>query len=685
MLRTGATQDTRIMAVSTPLGDDVLLLDRMHATERLGGLFVYTLDLLASDHDIKFEDVLGDNFTVRYQLPGEENKTRFFNGFVSDFSHVGERGHFAAYRATLRPWLWFLTRTSDCRIFQEKTVPDIVKQVFRDHGFTDFEERLKGKYRQWDYCAQYRETDFNFVSRLLEQEGIYYYFTHEDGKHKLILADSYSAHEAYPGYDEIVLRSRDQPTHEEGIYGWETRKTVLPGLCALNAYDFEKPKADLKVRAPISREHAMADFEVYDLGEYLESSDGKNYAKVRIEELQAEYEVAEGEGDAGGIAVGYLMTLAEHPRSDQNKEFLITAANYELSSGEYESGGGSAGNEDYSCAFTAMDAKEPFRAPRITPKPNISGPQTAVVTGPSGAEIHTDKYGRVKVHFHWDRYGKADEKSSCWVRVAQVWAGKNWGGIQIPRIGQEVIIEFLEGDPDQPIITGRVYNADNMPPYKLPGDETLSGLKSNSSKGGGGFNELRFEDKKGEEQVFMHAEKNFDLRVKNDRFETVGNNRHLTVETDKVEHVKNDRHETVDSNHHEKIGGDLNLKVEGKEAKAVKKTLSLTVDGDVAEVFKKNHSEQVTDDYYLKGKNLVIEGTTNVTLKVGKSFIAIEASGIEIGTTGKISLDAKQNVEVKAGIGLKLEGTAQAEMKSPMTKVEGSGIAELKGGLVKIN
>jgi len=683
MLRTGATQKTRAMAVSTPLGEDILLLDRMHASEGLGGLFEYSLDLLSSDRDIKFEDVLGDNFTVRYELP--KGDTRYFNGFVSEFSYVGDSGDYAAYHATLRPWLWFLTRTSDCRIFQKKNVPDIVKEVFRGHGFTDFEEELNGSYRQWEYCAQYRETDFNFVSRLLEQEGIYYYFKHEDGKHKLILSDSYSSHEPFPKYGKIVFRAPGQPTQEENVNRWVTRKTVLPGICALNSFDFEKPKADLKVQAPISRKHAKADFEVYDLGEYIVPKDGENYAKVRIEELQAEYEVAEGESDCGGIATGYLMTLDEHPRSDQNKEYLVTAANYELTSGGYESGNRGSEGEDFLCTFTVMVASEAFRAPRVTPKPVIAGPQTAVVVGPSKEEINTDKYGRVKLQFHWDRYGKADDKSSCWVRVAQVWAGKKWGGMQIPRIGQEVIVEFLEGDPDQPIITGRVYNGDNMPPYELPANATLSGMKSNTSKGGGGFNELRFEDKKGEEQVFLHAEKNLDVRVKNDRFENIGNNRHLVIEKDKFEHVKNDRNETVDNHHNEKIKVDRNLSVDGKEAKAVKSTLSLTVDGDVAEVFKSNHSEQVTKDYYLKATNVVIEGTTNVTVKVGQSYIAIEKSGIEIGTTGKIKLDAKQNIEQKAGIGMKLEGTATADLKAAKTKVEGSAMAELKGGIVKIN
>jgi type VI secretion system secreted protein VgrG len=290
----------------------------------------------------------------------------------------------------------------------------------------------------------------------------------------------------------------------------------------------------------------------------------------------------------------------------------------------------------------------------------------------------------VKVRFPWDRHAK-DENSSCWIRVSQSWAGKNWGGVQIPRVGQEVVVEFLEGDPDQPIITGRVYNADNMPPYELPANATMSTLKSNSSKGGRGFNELRFEDKKGEEQVFMHAEKNFDLRVKNDRFETIGHNRHLVIEQDKHEHVKHDRNETVDNHHNEEIGVDRNLNVGGKEAKAVGKELSLKVGGDVAEAFGKDHSEQVGGDYYLKATNIVIEGTSNVTIKVGQSFIAIEAGGIKIGTTGKIALDAVSSVEIKGTGGVKVETPAQLQMQGTETSVNGSAMVKVQGGLVKIN
>jgi type VI secretion system secreted protein VgrG len=289
--------------------------------------------------------------------------------------------------------------------------------------------------------------------------------------------------------------------------------------------------------------------------------------------------------------------------------------------------------------------------------------------GPSGEEVYTDEHARVKVKFHWDRYSKADENSSCWIRVAQVWAGKRWGAMYIPRIGQEVIVEFLEGDPDRPIVTGRVYNAQAKPPYDLPGNKTMSTLKSNSTKGGEGFNEIRFEDKKGEEQIYIHAEKNLDIRVKNDRFETVSRNRHLHVEQDKFEHVDNNRSEEVDADHKEKIGKDRNLTIKGKEAKEVGGSLSLTVKGDMIEVFKANHSEQTSKDYYLRAQNVVIEGLQNITLSVGGSYIAIEPGTIEISTSGQLKID---------GTKVQLNGTAQ-------TSIQGGAMTEIKGGIVKIN
>ncbi|MBN2271775.1 MAG: type VI secretion system tip protein VgrG [Sedimentisphaerales bacterium] len=624
------TQKHRELAIGTPLGEDVLLLVAMSGTEQLGRPFDFRLELVSEDHQIRFEDIIGQNVSIRLEL--SKNKTRYFNGYVSNFTQTPGRGRYAEYKATIVPWLWFLTRTSDCRIFQKMTVPNIIKQVFRDHGFSDFEDSLSGNYREWEYCVQYRETDFNFVSRLMEQEGIYYFFKHEDGKHTLVLADSASAHQPFEEYEEVQYRPPDSAvSDDEVILTWRVSKKVLPGMYSLKDFDFKNTKKDLQTRAKVTRDHAGADHEMYDYpGEYAEYADGENYARTRIEELQSQYMVAEADSDARGICAGCTFTLSEYPRDDQNIKYLITSAHYNIALAEFESEGSNASESVYSCSFAAIDATEPFRAGRITPKPSIPGPQTAIVVGPSGEEIHTDEYGRVKVLFHWDRYGKADENSSCWIRVAQVWAGKNWGAMYIPRIGQEVIIEFIEGDPDRPIITGRVYNGQAMPPYELPSEKTKSTLKSNSSKGGQGFNEIRYEDKKGDEQIFIHAEKNLDIRVKNDRFETIKNNRHLHVEKDKFEHVDNNRSEKVDADHKEEIGKDRHLKVKGKEAKEVAKSLSLTVKGDVIEVFKKNHSEQTTQNYYLKAMGIVIEAMKGITLKCGGSSVVLDPAGVTV-------------------------------------------------------
>ena len=678
------TQQHRQAAVGTPLGDDVLLLVRMSGDEQLGRPFEFQVDLASENPQIKFSDIVGQNVTVR--LEQSEGSTRYFNGYVSRFTQGSGSRDVARYSATLVPWLWFLTRTADCRIFQAMTVPDIVKQVFRDAGFSDFEDALTETYRTWEYCVQYRETTFRFISRLMEQEGIYYFFRHENGRHVLVLADSPSAHKPCPGYEKISCQFSGTPvSKQEYISEWVVEMRIQPGSCSLNAFDFKNTKKDLHARAQIPREHPGADFDVYDYSaDYTEAQDGDCYARRRIEELHSQHEVVTATSDARGIATGGTFTLADHPRKDLNREWLITGASYTISQGEFSSGE-SGGECVYSCSLTAIGSAEPFRPARVTPRPTIPGPQTALVVGVSGEEIYTDEYGRVKVQFHWDRYGKADENSSCWIRVAQVWAGRQWGAIYTPRVGQEVIVEFLEGDPDRPLITGRVYNGQAMPPYDLPANKTISTLKSNTTKGGGGFNEIRFEDKKGEEQVFIHAEKNEDVRVKNDCYEWIGNDRHLVVKKDQIEHIENNRHETVDMDHIEKIGKDRHLKVAGKEAKQVDESLSLTVKGDVAEVFKANHSEKTTRDYYLKAKNIVIEAEENITLNVGGTYVALEKMIAEIKSDGKVQVEAQTNAEVKGTAGLKLESPATTDVKGTKTSVSGDAMCEIKGGIVKIN
>jgi type VI secretion system secreted protein VgrG len=516
---------------------------------------------------------------------------------------------------------------------------------------------------------------------MMEQEGIYYYFNHSDGKNELVLCDSPSAHEAFPGYAEMIFRA---PTHDknevgEFIQDWTVEKEVQPGVYTLADFNFKTPKAPIVSNANKSRSHEQSGFEIFDYpGEFEVRDEGTQYAKIRMQELQSQHEVVRGRGTTRGVATGakFKFKADEMPWKGQDREYMVCGVAIQADAGEYASGGGGAG-EFFNCSFTVAEAAEQFRAARLTPKPIVQGPQTAIVVGKSGEEIDTDEFGRVKVQFHWDRYSKADETSSCWVRVSQTSAGKEWGAISLPRIGQEVIVEFLEGDPDLPIITGRVYNATNMPPYKLDANKTISTIKTNSSKGGGGFNEIRFEDKKGEEQIYIHGEKNQDIRIKNDTFEWVGNNQHLVVKKDQFEHVENNRDEIVDADHKEKIGKDRHLKVVGKEAKAVDGSLSLTVKGDVIEVFKSNHSEETTKDYYLKADNIVIEGMTNVTIKVGGSSIAIGADGIAMKTSATVKIESGATMDIKGG--------APLTMESPMTTVKGDGMLTLKGGMVMIN
>ena len=557
-----AVQTERAIEVSSPLGKDVLLFRSMQASEQLGRMFDYRLELLSDDHNIKLEDVLGQSLTVSLETP---NGDRFFNGFVSEFSYVGIHDDRALYHASLRPWLWFLTRSRDSRIFQKMTAPDIIRQVFQDAGFTEFEDQLTGNYREWDYCVQYRETAHDFVCRLAEQEGIYFYFKHADDNHTLVLADSYSAHDTVPGYEEIPFYQPDAGGRagrrdRQHVFDWRVTQHVQPGKFSVKDFDFEKPSADLEAKLNSPDAHAHDDGEVYDYpAEYKEAGDGDNYVRIMQEQHKAQFERVDGQANARGIMVGGLFTLTGFPRDDQNREYLVVQASYTLSSDVYGTGGGDGG-QLFACGFEAIESSKPYRSPPITPKPLIRGPQTAIVVGKSGDEISTDKYGRVKVQFHWDRYWPVqDDKSSCWIRVSPRSGPAGAGAaVTLPRIGQEVIVDFLEGDPDRPIVTGRVYNAEQMPPYDLPANATQSGIKSRSSKGGSGedFNEFRFEDKAGSEEVYLHAQKDFNgviendqtTDVQNDRTTDVANKDKLTVGMDRTMDIGQNETNTVGMN-----------------------------------------------------------------------------------------------------------------------------------------
>jgi type VI secretion system secreted protein VgrG len=515
------------MEIATPFEPDVLLFHRMHAREELGRLSHYEIELLSHpDHGYPDTNkILGQNVTVRLELPDEGS--RFFNGFVTRFEHAGTHGRYNRFTASVQPWTWFLTRTADCRAFQDMTVPDIVKSVFEEHGVTDFKFDLTSDYRKWTYCVQYRETDFNFVSRLLEHEGIFYYFRHENGRHTMMLTDSTDKLLETPGYEVLKFLVPDRfVRHDiEYIRRWDLSREVQPGLFVHTDYDLTRPSVNLQTKKALPRDYTPSSYEIFDYpGYYMQRKDGEHYAAVRIDEFGTQFETAQADTNARGVAVGSLFTLDGHPRADQNREHVIISATYTLEFNDYEAMPPDAEPTHYHCSFAAMSSGQQFRPRRSTPRPFVQGPQTAVVVGPAGDEIYTDEYGRVKVAFHWDRYTKRDENSSCWIRVSQGWAGHGWGMFHTPRIGDEVIVSFLEGDPDQPIITGRVYNAENMPIYTVPANATHSGIKSRSSKGGNpnNFNEIRMEDTKGSELLYVQAEKDWRIHVKKNETENVG-------------------------------------------------------------------------------------------------------------------------------------------------------------------
>ena len=630
----------RVMELTTPLGEDVLLFHAMHAREELSRIGEYRLNLLSLKNDINLDDILGKNVTVKVAL--QDDSTRYFNGFVTRFAAGGTHGRYRRYFATVNTWAWFLSRTADCRIFQEMTVPEIVKKVFADHKTALFKDELTGTYAKWNYCVQYRETDLNFVCRLMEEEGIYFYFTHAEGKHTLVLADSYSAHA--PCQDEPIpfIAPDDLARPDiEHIASWSLMREIQPGVFVQDDYDFERPSVELRTKKAVVRQYAPSDYEVYDYpGGYLQKADGEALAAVRIDELATQFETAQASSNVKTIAVGSLFNLEKCPREDQNREHLVAAATYDLEYSDYEAMPDRGGAE-YRCTFTAMSSKQQFRPRRITPKPFVQGPQTAVVVGPGGEEIYTDQYGRVKVLFHWDRDGEKgkDENASCWVRVSQPWAGKGWGAIAIPRIGQEVIVDFLEGDPDQPIITGRVYNAEQMPPYALPANMTQTGIKSRSTKGGGpdNANEIRFEDLKGSEQLFIHAEKNQDIEVENDETHWVGHDRTKTIDHDETVLVKHDRLEEVGNDETLLIKHDQKKTVENDLTQTVVRNRTRTVGGDESIRIGKNKTE-----------NVVI--TSNELIGAAKTLSVGGAYQISVGAAMNTTVGGLKATEVGAAL-----------------------------------
>lgn len=640
----GYTQANRPLAVATPLGDDVLLLVGFTGQESISQLFTFHLELLAENGtDVAFDKLLGEKVVIGLRL--NDDNSRYFNGICNRVSQGGRDQDFTYYRMEVVPQLWFLTRRAQSRIFQHISVPDILKKVLAD---IDVSFELRGTFHPRDFCVQYRETDFNFVSRLMEEEGIYYFFKHTDSGHQMVLANTPQSHPDMPAmnkliYEEITGGVRD----EMRVHRWEKVQELRSGKYTLWDHCFELPHKHLEAEEPIlpnvqvgEESHKLRvgnndKLEIYDYpGMYAQRFDGidkgggeqsgelqkifednKRVVKIRMQQEAVPSVVIQGASNCRNVVSGHKFSLERH--FDANGQYVLTSLSHSARiTGDYRSG---ESGFEYENSFTCIPLAIPYRPLMTTPRPVVQGSQTAVVVGPPGEEIFVDKYGRVKVQFHWDRESKANADSSCWVRVAQNMAGIRWGSAFWPRIGHEVVVDFIEGDPDQPIIVGSVYNASEMPPYKLPDEKTKTVMfKSNSSKGGGGFNEFRVEDKKGKEQIFIHAERNKDIRIKNDLYQTVGNESHYITVKDQLEQVGGDRHQ--------RVKGDQNEKVDG--------TISITAGQDVQEKVGQKYALDAGMEIHLKaGMNLVVESGTTLTLKVGGNFININSAGIFISGT----------------------------------------------------
>jgi len=601
-------QKERTAELVTPLGRNVLVLTRFDGSEGLSEHFEYHVEAVSKRQDIDFDKLIGKNCHVKLKSYG--NATRYFNGVLVEADWSGVQHNLNAYRLVLRPWFWLLGRKATCRIFKEKSVFDIVEEVFQDGGFKDFQIKAsRSDYEKIEYCVQYRESDLAFVSRLLEEWGVYTHFEHDAQRHQLMLCDSRSCHKPVKAGGGIVpflpLSGSDRHDREH-VSSWRGERRFRTGKFATNDFDYMKPTANLQAEQKGSALYEKGTLESYDYpGRYTERDLGQRRTKVRLEAEQADDKRKHASGDAASLFPGALATLQNHP--SDNGEYLVVRATHRIEAETYRSSG-NGGGEVYSGTYEFQPVDRPFRAPIVTPRPLVHGPQTALVVtrkGRESEEIDVDEEGRIFVQFHWNR---DRDRISRPVRVAQQWSGKSWGWQVIPRVGQEVVVEFLEGDPDQPLVVGTVYNKDYPYPFKLPDEKTISGVKTDSTKGHGGYNKLTFDDKKSSETIALRAEKDLEAVVQHAETREIG----VTFETPQG---KPSRSTTLKN-------GDEKLKVESGDWNV-----------DIAE-------------------KIHIKAGTQIVIEVGASKITMSPSSIKI-EAGEI----------------KVQGTALIEQQAPLIKI----------------
>lgn len=673
------TQDNRYLQLSTPLAKNYLLIQRLRCSEALNQLFRIELELVHEENadsitptTIDPKKVLGNPMIVSVHQAGSTE--RYFNGICVQFTQGSRTSYFSQYRAELVPKVWMLTQNSQSRIFQNKTVPQILEEVLKGY---DFDNEIQGDFKPRNYCVQYRESDWDFVSRLMEEEGIYYYFEHTANNHRLIMGNVRESHRPCPSKPKVAyVLNRSELTDDwiPSIQTWRVDNKMRTGKTELRDFHFQLPLNDLlATQTSLFDVGGNKELEYYDWpGGYAKRFDGidqgggenpsalndvfddrERTVRIRQEEIDVAYKNIHASSDCCSLTAGYRFEFEHHPIKENNINHVVIDAQHEaVQNPAYISGEESL--MPYLVNFTCMPhggEHAPFRPLRITRKPIVHGSQTAKVVGNPGDEIFTDKYGRVKVHFHWDRSEYNDQQASAWIRVGTMFAGNKWGTMFIPRVGQEVIVDFLEGDPDQPIIVGSVYNAETMPHYELPKYKTLSYIKTHSTPKHQGYNELRFEDKAKKEQVFLYSQKRMDFRARGSHYETCGGNRQEVIGWN----IKDGDDEDHGGNLAITVGGNYDLHVVGDQFIGIDKGLYETVKSDVGEEYKAKHCSKITGKRDLNAQTITLESLQGITLKVGASFIMVDLTGITI-----------QGPIVKINSGGAAIGTTPFQMADPL-------------------
>lgn len=673
--RSGSAKTTKVELKIEPDPGFELFLDELTGTEELGRPFLYQLSLSSPEAKSDLTSLLGSSVTVTVGNP--DGSTRYFNGIVGRIAYAGMRSGARSYRIELRPWLWLLSHRKDCRIFQNKSIWEIITSVCRNAGFSDFSDKRSlqphAGSQTVEYCVQYDESSFDFVTRLMEEYGIYYYFEHKSDKHTVVFCDDPASHASVGAAIPFRTRQTSARSVKDYIWQWSAELAVVPGKITFTDYNFTTSAADLTARSTSGASYKYGDFEVFEYpGRYPKATDGQKLTDVRMQNLAVRQKVMFGTSNSRRLYAGCKFTLSDFYEASDNIEYTVIRATYTLALGEARGNTAGASRDVYRCVFQAIKGTTPFRLSRITPRPLIRGPQTAkVVTEPTGSasdEIVTDLYGRIKVKFYWARPDtpstqseaeQNDQKASCWIRVAQIWAGVSWGGMFIPRVGQEVVVEFLEGDPDRPLITGCVYNDAQTVPYGLPENKTRSTIKTNSSTGGGGFNELRFEDKKDSEEVFFQAQKDYN--------KVVLNNETVNITQDTTTTVKEGNRSVTVSK------GNNSLTVsQGKNTTTVQSDNSLTVNqgnnsvtvstgNDSLTISSGNHSITVSagSSTISAAQAITIKSDQSITLQVGANSITISTSSISI-SAAQISASADSSMSLDGGGSMTLQAGAIA-------------------------